>query len=86
MPHALPELDALSEVERGVLALQLLQEQVVEQRRKLQHWRLITIQPAQIDTGYVGQHLVSLITGIKGGGMRGKGDDLFDGSEVKSFA
>ena len=37
-----------------------------------------------IDTGYIGQHLVSLQTKISGQGMRGKGDDLIDGSEVKS--
>lgn len=36
-----------------------------------------------IDTGYIAQHLVSLQTQIAGQGMRGKGDDLCDGSEVK---
>jgi hypothetical protein len=70
--------------ERETLVLQLLQEQVVEQRSKLNYWRSITEQPAQIDTGYVAQHLVSIITGIKGGGFRGKGEDLEDNSEIKS--
>ena len=37
-----------------------------------------------IDTGYIAQHLVSIQTQIAGQGMRGKGDDLCDGSEVKS--
>lgn len=62
----------------------LLQEQVVEARLRLQRWKLLTNQSAQIDTGYVAQHLVSLVTGIKGSGMRGKGDDIEDKSEIKS--
>ena len=62
----------------------LLKEQVIEQRNNLHFWRDLTNQPAQIDTGYIAQHLVSLTTKIKGGGFRGKGDDLEDGSEVKS--
>jgi len=66
------------------LAKDLLDEQVVRQRIKLNHWSSITAQSAQIDTGYIAQHLVSLQTQIPGQGMRGKGDDLSDGSEVKS--
>ena len=70
--------------ERTKLACELIKEQIVDQRIKLHKWRELTFQPAQIDTGYIGQHLVSLISGIPGGGFRGKGDDLEDGSEVKS--
>ncbi|WP_024953978.1 MamI family restriction endonuclease [Sulfurospirillum arcachonense] len=70
--------------ERTALACELIQEQIVDQRVQLHRWRELTFQPAQIDTGYIGQHLVSLISGIVGGGFRGKGDDLEDGSEVKS--
>ena len=84
MTEASLQLENLTVEERGVLALQLLQEQVVDQRQKLHYWRSITNQPAQIDTGYVAQHLVSLVTGVEGAGMRGKGEDLADGSEVKS--
>ncbi|MCQ2417501.1 MAG: MamI family restriction endonuclease [Oscillospiraceae bacterium] len=77
-------LDVLTIEERKELATQLLEEQVVEQREKLNHWSVITAQSSQIDTGYIAQHLVSLQTQIAGQGMRGKGDDLCDGSEVKS--
>lgn len=77
-------LGILSQEERKMLAMQLLQEQVSEQRKKLNHWSTITAQSSQIDTGYIAQHLVSLQTQIAGQGMRGKGDDLCDGSEVKS--
>jgi len=84
MVEAHPGLGKLDVNQRGALALKLLQEQVVDQRKKLHYWRSVTKQPAQIDTGYVAQHLVSLVTGLEGGGMRGKGEDLVDNSEVKS--
>ena len=71
-------------VELVLLEQQVEQEQVLEQRKKLTHWSTITAQSSQIDTGYIAQHLVSLQTQIAGQGMRGKGDDLCDGSEVKS--
>lgn len=77
-------LTSLTTDERKLLAKNLLQEQVVEQRILLNHWSTITAQSSQIDTGYIAQHLVSLQTQIPGQGMRGKGDDLSDGSEVKS--
>ncbi len=77
-------LGILSTDERKALAIQLLEEQVSQQRIKLNHWSTITAQSSQIDTGYIAQHLVSLQTQIAGQGMRGKGEDLCDGSEVKS--
>lgn len=84
MNHEIPELNNLTIEERGELTKKLIKEQVIEQRVNLHFWRKLTGQPAQIDTGYIGQHLVSIITGIKGGGFRGKGLDLEDGSEIKS--
>lgn len=80
----LPSLAALSLDEKRELSAFLLREQVIEQREKLRFWRGLTGQPAQIDTGYIGQHLVSIITGTQGGGFRGKGYDLADHSEVKA--
>lgn len=70
--------------EQKQLIITLLQEQVINQRDRLHIWSAITGQPAQIDTGYISQHLVSLVSAIAGQGMRGKGNDLCDGSEVKS--
>lgn len=70
--------------ERKKLICQLLQEQILDQQTKLRLWRDVTKQAAQIDTGYIGQHLVSLVTSLYGSSMRGKGDDLEDSSEVKS--
>lgn len=77
-------LSLFSQEQRKDLAKELLEEQVIRQRKLLNHWSTITAQSAQIDTGYIAQHLVSLQTKIPGQGMRGKGDDLCDGSEVKS--
>lgn len=77
-------VDKLDEEQRQKLAVKLLEEQLIKERKQLHYWRDITNQPAQIDTGYVAQHLVSLVMGIPGDRMRGKGEDLIDGSEVKS--
>lgn len=76
-------LQHLSREQRMQLAKELIQEQIVAQKNKLSHWGLVTAQSSMIDTGYIAQHLVSLQTQIAGQGMRGKGDDLCDGSEVK---
>lgn len=77
-------LSRLSKEQRKELIIRLLQEQIIDQRDRLRVWRDLTKQAAQIDTGYIAQHLVSLITSVPGSSMRGKGDDLTDGSEVKS--
>lgn len=76
-------LKSLSLEQRIQLAKALIQEQIVDQKNKLSHWSLVTAQSSMIDTGYIAQHLVFLQTQIAGQGMRGKGDDLCDGSEVK---
>ncbi|MCI8550825.1 MAG: MamI family restriction endonuclease [Lachnospiraceae bacterium] len=77
-------LKLLSKGQRMYLAKVLIEEQIVKQRQLLTHWSMITAQSSMIDTGYIAQHLVSLQTQIAGQGMRGKGDDLCDSSEVKS--
>ncbi len=70
--------------DRRKLARELLDELLIGARVRLHKWRALTNQSAQIDTGYVAQHLVSIMTGVPGSGFRGKGDDLADHSEVKS--
>lgn len=77
-------LDNLSREQRIQLAKDLIKEQIVDQKNLLAHWSLLTAQSAMIDTGYIAQHLVSLQTQIPGQGMRGKGDDLSDGAEIKA--
>ncbi|MCB8565796.1 MamI family restriction endonuclease [Fusobacterium ulcerans] len=77
-------LNLLTKSDREILIKQLLNEQVIKQRKKLSMWGAFNAQTSQIDTGYIAQHLLSFITQIPGQGMRGKGDDLADGSEIKS--
>lgn len=53
-------------------------------KKAIRKWSEITHQTAQGKFAYPSQHLASLITGIKGRGTAARGDDLADGSEVKS--
>lgn len=62
----------------------LLKELVLEPRRHAIEWSKITRQTPNIKIGYPGQHLASLITGIEGERTGARGNDLLDGSEVKS--
>jgi DNA-directed RNA polymerase subunit RPC12/RpoP len=62
----------------------LLRELVLRPRINAIKWSLITRQTSNIKIGYPGQHLASLITGMKGEGTGARGNDLVDGSEVKS--
>ena len=66
------------------LASDLIKEMFVEHRKVMLKWKDITHQSPQLDSGYISQHLISLLTGKNGSGTRGKGLDLDDGSEVKS--
>jgi hypothetical protein len=70
---------------RAALAKSFIENVVLAQYRQLTGWQKVTQQTSQLDSGYLGQHLVSLISGIpgRGPGSRGKGYDLVDGSEIK---
>ena len=59
-------------------------EVVIYQKQTLNRWATITMQSPAAKIGYVGQHLASLITGIPGTCSGARGDDLSDGTEVKS--
>lgn len=70
---------------RKALAKSFIENVVLAQYRQLTGWQEVTQQTSQIDSGYLGQHLVSLVSGTpgRGRGSRGKGYDLADGSEIK---
>lgn len=53
-------------------------------KKAIRKWSQITNQTAQGKFAYPSQHLASLITKVKGKGTAARGDDLADGSEVKS--
>ncbi|OGJ05095.1 hypothetical protein A2456_00890 [Candidatus Nomurabacteria bacterium RIFOXYC2_FULL_36_19] len=63
---------------------QLLSEIVLQPRINAIKWSVITKQTPNIKIGYPGQHLASLITGMFGERTGARGNDLADGSEVKS--
>lgn len=63
---------------------QLLAELVLQPRINAIKWSAITKQTPNIKIGYPGQHLASLITGMAGERTGARGNDLVDGSEVKS--
>lgn len=56
----------------------------LDPRNSVRKWSKITNQTCQIRMAYPGQHLASVITGIKGTGTAARGDDLSDGTEVKT--
>lgn len=64
--------------------MNLLSELVLAPRLNAIKWSSITKQTPNIKIGYPGQHLASLITGMPGERTGARGNDLVDGSEVKS--
>jgi len=62
----------------------LLYELVLNPRLLAIKWAQVTKQTPNIKIGYPGQHLASLITGMEGERSGARGNDLTDGSEVKS--
>ena len=67
---------------------QLIRDLYLDLRQKISVWASVTKQTAQARMGYVGQHLVSVVTGYPGGrsGARGKDLVLPDGqfAEIKT--
>tara|TARA_R110001599_G_scaffold50098_2_gene142289 strand:- start:156 stop:851 length:696 start_codon:yes stop_codon:yes gene_type:complete len=78
------DLKKLDKDDREILAKKFVEEVVLPQWKQLSNWNSLTNQTSQLDFGYLSQHLVTILSGIKGNNQRGKGDDLEDGSEVKS--
>src|SRR5579862_2669032 len=64
--------------------IKMLQELVFEPRLKAIEWSRLTLQTPNMKIGYPGQHLASLITGMTGERTGARGNDIVDGSEVKS--
>jgi hypothetical protein len=63
---------------------QFINDMIIDPRRKAIKWSRITKQTAHLKVGYSGQHLASLVTGVEGEGTGARGNDLADGSEVKT--
>lgn len=71
---------------RKALAKSFIENVILAQYRQLTGWQKVTQQTAQLDSAYLGQHLVSVVSGTagRGPGSKGKGHDLVDGSEIKT--
>src|SRR5258708_7374455 len=63
---------------------EILRDLFVSPRAAVRKWAEITEQTAQAKTAYLGQHLASVLTGIPGEGTAARGNDLVDGTEVKT--
>lgn len=61
-----------------------IQDIILNPKKTLKKWSEVTRQTPSFKLGYLGQHMASLITGVKGSGSGARGDDLCDGTEVKS--
>ncbi len=68
-----PQVPALGTVEA---AEGVLKDLYVDLRRKVRQWSEVTRQTPQARMGYVGQHLVSAVTGYPGGRSGARGHDL----------
>lgn len=65
-------------MELGTVAAseQLIFDLYIDLRRRINGWAAVTKQTAQARMGYVGQHLVSVVTGHPGGRSGARGKDL----------
>ncbi len=80
----IPRSEFISITDNQNKIISLLQELVLQPRLKALEWSKITKQTPNMKIGYPGQHLASLITGMEGARTGARGDDLRDGTEVKS--
>jgi hypothetical protein len=69
-------------------SIALIKDLYVDLRKKMLEWAKITGQTGQARIGYIGQHLVSVVTGYKGAKTGARGFDLkigdFDYGEIKT--
>jgi RNA polymerase subunit RPABC4/transcription elongation factor Spt4 len=77
-------LEDMTKDQRKPLIKSFLKEMYFERRDTIFKWARLTKQTPLIETKFLGQNLVSLITGISGSGSAARGDDLVDGSEIKT--
>lgn len=67
---------------------ELIRDLYIDLRKRINAWAAVTHQTAQARMGYVGQHLVSVVTGFPGGKSGARGHDLVlpdnDFAEIKT--
>jgi hypothetical protein len=63
---------------------EFINEMIIIPRLNAHKWAKTTNQTPNLKIGYPAQHLASLITGMQGTATGARGNDIVDGSEVKS--
>lgn len=79
-----PNKNLISITNNEQLIVDFIKQMVIEPRKAIHKWSKITNQTPNLKIGYPGQHLASLILGMKGNATGARGEDICDGSEVKS--
>lgn len=79
-----PKLDLITIDDNLNKIQRLIHELVLQPRIKALEWSQITKQTPNMKIGYPGQHLASLVVGMEGCKTGARGNDIVDGSEVKS--
>jgi ribosomal protein L37E len=80
----LPKKELITIQNNKELIEKLLIELVLQPRIKALEWSEITKQTPNMKIAYPGQHLASLVLGMEGTKTGARGNDIVDGSEVKS--
>ena len=64
--------------------ISIIEDLVITPRLMALEWSKITKQTPNLKVGYPGQHIASIITGVEGEKTGARGNDLKDGTELKS--
>lgn len=79
-----PNKNLITITDNENLIVEFIKQMFIEPRKAIHEWSKITNQTPNLKIGYPGQHLASLILGMKGNATGARGEDICDGSEVKS--
>lgn len=79
-----PREDLITIRDNERLIRHFLMDLILTPRLKALEWSRITKQTPNLKIGYPGQHLASLVVGMEGAKTGARGNDIVDGSEVKS--
>jgi len=79
-----PNLNLIEIDNNEELIKEFIKDMILAPSLSAHKWSKITNQTPNLKIGYPGQHLASLITGMKGSATGARGNDIIDGSEVKS--
>lgn len=80
----LPKIKYITISDNESKIIQMLNDLILQPRIKALEWSKITKQTPNMKIGYPGQHLASLALGMEGVKTGARGNDIIDGSEVKS--